>query len=657
MNSNQIFDKYSLNLFQIAENQYFKITLLRTYILCNSLKNNGLTLLSLMRFTLFSLLSFFLISDIWADTTLVTTHVDFKQGIPKRTEYTLLTLDKDTLSLQNIIKSNHLFENIPDLEKLSQPHKTQWLRLRLHNHSLENIFIEVIKYHDDVIFYYPDSTGKYDSTHIKISTPFFRRDYNFTNMLFKVPYTTNPTVYYFKIKSSVRTGLGYLVTDSQRAFNKTVKSFGYFSFYIGIMFIIWIYHIVFYIRIRLNAYLFYSIYLLAFTIYRAITYGAIYFVFEYVNFSYIYYTIPFVVSTVFLLLYSDSILDCRQKLPHFHKLIVGAIIARIVVFFVGLFFAIDILHDPFIDLLLLTPAMLAGIANLKFKQKSTIFFIISFGFIYAGFVYHTFLHRYLRVFDEGFQDMNYLLFNSSILEIIFLSFALSEKYLELKREKEQEHEKTIEAQKSALEKAAENQQLKDQLNSKLEQLVAEKTTELQESNNKLKEQAEEITVLNEMLRLDNQRLAHDLETLNKARILEKDVAYSDFVQMFDTEDKSMGFMSDLKWRESYSCKKCGYKKFFNGNVPFSKKCKSCGYQESATMYTLLEGLKFPIQKALYLTYRIYNAEALNETQIAEEIDLRRATVSTFLKKAKEAKSKIKPKDREKHDWTDILLIG
>lgn len=547
----------------------------------------------------------------------------------------------------------------PDIEKVTKPGVVTWLKFEIINYSKSSILIEVTKLNDQTTLYYPNEMGNYDSLVLSIHTPLLEKRFFYTNSVFKIPYSETPTTYYFKIKSNVAVGQGFFIRNIEDLFNDAIKNFGYFLFYIGIVFIILIYHLVFFIRIRQLAYLYYSLYLLSFGIYRCITIGVLTFLFSSVNFSFVYYTIPYALSTIFLLLYSDSILNAKKRFPIYNKLIYVAIAIRILIFIAGnVLSSTPWLNYQIVDFVLLTPALLAGIKSLKDRKKSSVFFIASFGVIFIGILIHagSLYFDFFKIKDDGLLSANYLLFNASIVEIMLLSFALSEKYIELKNENEAEHKKTIAMQKFALDKAEEAKELKDRLNYKLEQMVAEKTVRLSEANRHLEAMAKEISDMNEILQIENEKLIHDVETLNNARILKTDVSFKEFKDIFPNEDKCLGFLADLKWKNGYACKKCGYKKFYGGTVPFSRKCKSCKYQESATANTVMEGVKFSLIKALYIVYRAFYKEKLNESMLAEEIQIRKNTVYTFSKKIDQVKNTPPSVSGKKiEDWTTLIF--
>ena len=91
-------------------------------------------------------------------------------------------------------------------------------------------------------------------------------------------------------------------------------------------------------------------------------------------------------------------------------------------------------------------------------------------------------------------------------------------------------------------------------------------------------------------------------------------------------------LSDLKWKDEYSCIKCESKKYYAGIQKLARKCSSCAYEESVTAGTLFKGLKFSLQSAFYITHLVMNDEKMTIKDLALQLNLNEETCRRFKKK-------------------------
>ena len=78
----------------------------------------------------------------------------------------------------------------------------------------------------------------------------------------------------------------------------------------------------------------------------------------------------------------------------------------------------------------------------------------------------------------------------------------------------------------------------------------------------------------------------------------------DFQDQFSEDKSCTDLLVFLKWKDGYSCRNCGCRKFCTTTRYGERRCCSCGKPESATAYTLFHKLKFPIHKAFIMLYLI-----------------------------------------------------
>jgi uncharacterized membrane-anchored protein YhcB (DUF1043 family) len=80
----------------------------------------------------------------------------------------------------------------------------------------------------------------------------------------------------------------------------------------------------------------------------------------------------------------------------------------------------------------------------------------------------------------------------------------------------------------------------------LEQEVRDRTAEISRQKNQLERQALEIARINELLVRDNQKLEENVKDLAKARVLQKVVTFTEFQQIYPTNEACLKFLADFK---------------------------------------------------------------------------------------------------------------
>ena len=219
---------------------------------------------------------------------------------------------------------------------------------------------------------------------------------------------------------------------------------------------------------------------------------------------------------------------------------------------------------------------------------------------------------------------------------------------------------------------AENAKLKDSLNSRLEAKVEERTkevfhksliieaknAELLEANDLLKQQAEEISRMNVLLEQDNQELQFNVEKVTRDRVMSADVDFEEFSKIYPDKESCNQFLSELKWKDGYQCRKCKNTHYYNGHIPYSRRCSKCGYEESVTTYTVFHNTRIPINKAFYMIFLIYSTKGkISSHKLAEILNIRQSTCWTYGSKIKLLMEERKAvlKKTNKNGWSKLVL--
>lgn len=560
------------------------------------------------------------------------------------TEYVIANMQYNPFGIEKIANlPDSAFYVLPIQERIIRPETgAYWLKFVIHNTSKKALYLWSFQY-DKVVFYYPNEKNGYDSAWYE-SKAGYGRPILYKDPVFSIPYTNQPQIYYAKIYCNRALGLGFYIEKDDFVLNQVAVISTFYSLYIGGILFVLTFCIVWWIRLRFKIYFYYALYLLFLLLYTLTTSGYIP-LFQFISIKGFFpECIPYAGITISLLLYTREFLNTPSQFPKVDAIIVCCAIARVLILLVGIFLSNNDFHNALVDSVFLFPALAVAIWAAKDNIKFARFFMLSILVIFIAALYHATLEKYIegdKYFIPGawslfFSEWVYVFLIASIVEVGFFTMALAERFLDMQHQVRKEHKLAMRAQQELLEQALENEALKDEMNQSLEKQVAERTHELSLANEQLSKQALEISYMNELLKDDNIKLTHNVEILQKARVMDENVTFIEFCQLFPSEEASMAFVSDVKWKKGYTCKKCGYKKYYAGLQPFSKKCKSCGYDESPTAHTLFDSVKFPLQKALYLTFMIFCNKNFHIPNIAPDIGLRPATCYAFHNKVKNA---------------------
>lgn len=138
----------------------------------------------------------------------------------------------------------------------------------------------------------------------------------------------------------------------------------------------------------------------------------------------------------------------------------------------------------------------------------------------------------------------------------------------------------------------------------------------------------------------------------------KEISRETFKNKFGTEDACYEYLSNQKWSNGYSCKKCNSSKYIKGKQPYSRRCSKCGYDESTTADTLFHKLKFGIDKAFGMLYEIVTSKkGANSIWLAERFGVQQKTSWLFRQKVQIAMKSSEQYPLENNVHVDEFEIG
>ncbi|MEM9981408.1 MAG: 7TM diverse intracellular signaling domain-containing protein, partial [Bacteroidota bacterium] len=300
----------------------------------------------------------------------------------------------------------------------------------------------------------------------------------------------------------------------------------------------------------------------------------------------------------------------------------------------------DATYLLYIDLFPFAFFLLIGVVVYIKGYKPARFYILAHFLLFMGYIFmimaYTPLFYDWRLPSWSFHALEYGL----VLESIVLSAALADRLKTLKLEKEIASQKVIE-------QLQENERVKDEHNRDLEQKVEERTISL-------RVQALRIEKMNALLIEQNKQLLGDMSSIEKARVEQRPSTFEEFKKIYTNEEACLEFLSKLKWKNGFVCRKCAYTDFTEGTTPFSRRCSRCSKIESATVATIFEGTRFPLIKAFYITYITASSKRMTSENLSNMLDLRKQTCWSFTKKVEEAIKK--RKKRSEKNWINLILV-
>ncbi|MND61503.1 7TM diverse intracellular signaling [compost metagenome] len=370
------------------------------------------------------------------------------------------------------------------------------------------------------------------------------------------------------------------------------------------------------------------------------------------------------VVAVSALLFTRDLLNVRDRSKKLDNLLLGMLGARTIFFLACIFINSNWFNYKVVEFFTLAVVFYVGISIRLQGYRPARFYVLGYSFLFLGFIVKILIHFNVSWIPFG-PVTHYFLSFCFLVEMICLSFAIGDKVRMLNKEMHLAQEETIN-------QLTINQQLKDELNNELESKVEQKTHQLIEksefiekqniellaANEKLHVQAEEIARINKLLESDNVALKTDVAKVTEARIMSKDVDFEEFSKMYPDKESCFRFLAEVKWPESYVCRRCGHTHHCNGHSPYSRRCTKCSYDESVTAYTILQNTRIDITKAFYMIFLIYSSKGkISSHKLSEILDIRQSTCWAYSSKIKKVMKEKKKAGtlHESDGWSTLIM--
>jgi len=543
-----------------------------------------------------------------------------------------------------------------------------WMRITVHNkqtihkHSwyLESWGFDI----RNITFYFPNPDGGYEPSLSGFERPFEERSIRHKNFNYFLDLRPSETkTYYVKIQKSYNQEFVFYLRTNEKFIVHSLNEYFLLGIYYGVLLIILTFNIYLFFKLKDTLYLYFPCLILSciwFSLGR-----------DGLGFQYVWPNSPWVnkltnenfielIIILSTLLFSYRFVEKYTKIRRAWTITYWAILIKLLLFINQIYFyQLGYITYIVITIIILLVPFSFGLYSLIKVNIYSWSYIFAYACLFLVIVYS--YSKTINLFNNSVLNW-YFVYPVIFLEMILFSFSIFNQIKFLQNQyKKASKETTL-----ALEK---NNQLTNELNSKLKEKVrartekiekmaqdlAQKNIELQTTNLKLEELNSQVTQINNYLQENNNQLKSSVEEVTKDLALMKGLGFEDFKNVFPDKDICFKFLSELKWKDRYNCKKCGYNKFIEG-PNHGRRCRNCNYYESPTVDTLFHKLKFPIEKAFYILYLSNRKDVdLTLNELSEILELRRETCWAFKNKISQAMEKV-GHNKDLNGWETLALV-
>lgn len=395
----------------------------------------------------------------------------------------VLQPDKE-LRISDVLKSSAFKKYEKDVPNLGFSTNSSWLRFTIDNKSESAALLLDVAYPilDEVELFSPDDKGGYQSNLMGEIKPFNTRKYTHPDYIFDLTIPQNGSkTYYLRVKSAEQLILPITVNEPSTLWQYLSREDVLSGLFIGAIIIMFLYNLFIYFSVKDKSYLYYVIYVASVGFTQIGIKG---FTFQYLwgnqtGFELKSVTLFACIAPIAAIIFTKIFLNTSAKARRFDKVLSVIMVLMGIAFLLTLFGQIQI--------------------GFKLMQLFTTLFAFSLiivslivmknGYRPARFVFLSWLSLLVGAVIFALKDAGILPYNTftsysmqvgTIVEMALLSFGLADRINILKKEKEA-------SQAEALAVAKENEQIIREQNVILETKVSERTQELNQSLEDLKQ--------------------------------------------------------------------------------------------------------------------------------------------------------------------------
>jgi hypothetical protein len=626
-----------------------------------------------LRYQLCFFAFFFLKTEFICAQTVILVKDTTKQHIFRYHEISIFEDTTARFSLTQVISSSFQKKFRPNKSATpvtEDPNSAYWYRIVIRHdpNSKNNWILEFFDQTiDSITVYSPGKNNQYTATMLGSSRPFAARLYQHKNFGFNLNNNlSGDKTYYIRIKSHQSVNVIIVLRSVNWFISYALEEYFLFGIFYGMVLVFGLYNLIMFIAMRQRQYLYYIVYNLSIGLYEMCTDGMAY---QYVwpflpDWNHYAYGVALFSASLFAILFAQSLLNVKTRAPRLNKLLYLIIAARCLFFLLCLIANKNWFTYKIFEIVPLMAAFITGCYIFYKGYRPARFFVVGYSFLLFGFIIKAMIAFNLWWLPVTAFDY-YTLSFCFIVEMFFVSFAIGDKVRALKIEKDH-------AQKRMIKQLQLNQELKDTLNKKLEEQVNERTIQLVQKaavieqqnheltavNELLKEKTEEISCMNVLLEKDITVLHHHIEKVSYNRVMSAEVNFEEFSKIYPDRETCFKFLSELKWKKGYQCRKCEGIHYGAGHLPYSRRCSRCGYLESVIAYTILQNTRIPINKAFYIIFLMYSTQGkISSHKLSEILSIRQSTCwaySSRIKKIMNSRKKELNNAGEK-GWSKMVI--
>jgi hypothetical protein len=534
-----------------------------------------------------------------------------------------------------------------------------WLRFRISGLPSDIRYIlEVITPHtEELTVYIPKKNKgyrKYETGFLKI---FSERSYLHKNFVFDLPQDMDTDHYIYVRVRSFNKVLFLFKLRSQAEFTRySLNEYITLGIYYGLLSMLLLYNLILFFRIREWVYLYYVV-TVVFTMLLSLANDGLGYAYLWPNFPEWNRTLGLrLLPLGFLIAYTayawsfftkdHSMKGARKWIP----IITGVYLV---------YYSINIVINKdfvYFNKLYMVPFLvIIGIYLYSYKKgfRGARFFILGNTFAFTGLLIN---QLWLLGIIPGHVLTVYSFNIGMVLEGFAFSLALVDRLALERKEKEEASRKEQEGKEREIAYLSTINSLNEKVTRELEEKVTERTTELAENNKKLESLVNQLQQMSIELDRDNWKLKKSIREEKEARIMSKEIDYDEFLSLYPTQTYCVEILEELKWTNGFICRKCGHDKSSINVTNRSRKCSKCGTVESVTAGTLFHSIKFPLNQAFYMAYRVYEDEKSSTAEKLSQITgLSMNTCSQFKRKVLDHRIQVQKSRGRSNNWMDIIL--
>ena len=370
-----------------------------------------------------------------------------------------------------------------------------WIRYRVKNNAdsstkwLQEFYDSSI---EEIYFYTPDGKGGFKEIKAGNSIIFSKKKLQHKNFVFFLPDFHGKEIYYYaRIRSKHLNFMLSVIRSYERFSNYALNEYYFLGIFYGLIFAMAIYNLFIFITTRDDTYVWYVLYVCSNALYCMSLDGT---GFQYLwrnhpNINPYISSVSLFLMVMWVLLYTQKFLALKTFAPTFFKVLNFIIIFRIIIFVAEFSLVPNLKNTMFFDAAPMAFTYIAVILALRKGFVPAWYFVIGITFLLIGFVVSNLTVNSFLGFSLPNNILTVYSFNfGTVIQMMFLSFALADRIRVMKQEKD-------EAQFGIISQLRENQELKDNLNKELEQKVTERTAEVILQKEAMEEQSKRIESL------------------------------------------------------------------------------------------------------------------------------------------------------------------